>query len=76
MLICVLCSFLICGAGDVEEAVDPRLYSIDTLIPQLKWLPRIDSVLVDHAIDEFLYGCNVLGGAKLSRISGKWLKFF
>ena len=66
MLVCILGSFFVSSPSDIQEAVDTRLDGIDTLISQLKGLPRICSIHVDHAIDELLNGCHVLRRAELN----------
>jgi hypothetical protein len=69
MLISILRCLLVRRSRDIQQAIDTRLDGINALIPELKRLPGVSCVLVDHAIDELLYGCHILRGAELTRES-------
>jgi hypothetical protein len=68
MLIGIFRGLLVRCSSDVEETIDTRLDGIDTLVPQLKRLPRIRRIFVDDTVDELLDGHNILRGTEFTDI--------
>jgi hypothetical protein len=68
MLIGIFRGFLVRRSSDVEKTVDTGLDGIDTLVPQLKRLPRIRRIFVDDTVDELLNRHDILRGAEFTNI--------